>query len=146
MAVQPLTGNLSFGMQGENVRDAQALLAQRGYSPGPVDGIFGEMTKTAVQRFQSDRGFTIDGVVGPITWAALHGTIAQQPTPAPALLPTIKVSPVPTQIVVQPGTMAQIIPGLSPVTLIIGGLGLLTLVTMSLARPKTRSTHRRTNR
>lgn len=143
MAVASLSTNLSFGSRGENVRDVQDLLTRRGYSPGPVDGIFGQMTKTAVQRFQSDRGFTIDGIVGPMTWAALHGTISQSPTPAPAPLPTIKVSPLPTELVLQPGTMAQIVSGLSPVTLVIGGLGLLTLVTMSLARPKTKSTRTR---
>ncbi len=116
------------GSRGANVSEIQDLLTRRGYSPGPIDGIFGAQTKTAVMRFQSDRGFTIDGIVGPITWAALHGTIPQTPTPAP--MPTITVSKPPTSITIPAGATAQLFAGTSPMTLVIGGLGLLTLVTM----------------
>lgn len=128
------------GSQGEAVKELQSLLTQRGYAPGPIDGIFGAQTKTAVMRFQSDRGFSIDGIVGPTTWAALHGTLPAQP--APTKLPAVTVSTPPTTITLAPGSSAQLFAGASPVTLIIGGIGLLTLVTMSLARPKQRSTRR----
>jgi peptidoglycan hydrolase-like protein with peptidoglycan-binding domain len=142
MAVEYLGAtDYQTGSRGDDVREIQDLLTRRGYSPGPVDGIFGIQTKTAVSRFQSDRGVTIDGIVGPVTWAALHGNLLNVPTPAPT--PKINVSPLPTQLVLQPGTMAQIVSGTSPVTLVIAGLGLLTLVTMSLARPKKKSTRKR---
>lgn len=35
------------------------------------DGIFGPLTKQAVQEFQKSKGLKPDGVVGPITWAEL---------------------------------------------------------------------------
>jgi peptidoglycan hydrolase-like protein with peptidoglycan-binding domain len=51
----------------------QQLLIDAGYDPGPVDGIFGPRTDAAVREFQRDRGLEADGVVGPLTWAALTG-------------------------------------------------------------------------
>ena len=37
----------------------------------PVDGEFGAETEDAVKRLQARHGLTLDGVVGPATWAAL---------------------------------------------------------------------------
>ena len=37
-----------------------------------VDGIFGSGTQTAVKKFQKTNGIEADGIVGPITWAALE--------------------------------------------------------------------------
>ncbi len=36
-----------------------------------VDGIFGPVLKSAIEQFQGSSGLTADGVVGPLTWAAL---------------------------------------------------------------------------
>lgn len=71
---------LSEGATGPNVRWAQYLLVRRTLSDNQIDGIFGPVTKAAVQQFQGDRGLTPDGIVGPLTWAALDGDGPQPPT------------------------------------------------------------------
>lgn len=40
--------------------------------PVYIDGIYGRETEAAVKRYQSDRGLDADGIVGPLTWAALR--------------------------------------------------------------------------
>ena len=55
------------------VRSLQAKLTTRGFSPGPVDGRFGPLTRAAVQRFQRADGLAVDGIVGPRT---RHGLAA----------------------------------------------------------------------
>ncbi len=59
---------LRLGSQGPSVRLVQSLLAKIGYSPGPIDGVFGQQTQQAVIAFQRDNGLTPDGIVGLATW------------------------------------------------------------------------------
>ncbi|MFE5241643.1 MULTISPECIES: peptidoglycan-binding protein [unclassified Streptomyces] len=59
------------GSTGSQVKAVQTLLNQQGYEAGTADGIFGATTKSAVQAFQTARGLTADGTVGPRTWTAL---------------------------------------------------------------------------
>jgi peptidoglycan hydrolase-like protein with peptidoglycan-binding domain len=56
--------------QGDLVVWAQEHLITAGYSI-PVDGGFGAQTLAAVQAFQTAKGLTVDGIIGPATWAAL---------------------------------------------------------------------------
>jgi peptidoglycan hydrolase-like protein with peptidoglycan-binding domain len=56
---------------GDAVRLAQQILTDYGYDPGPVDGAFGTKTEQAVKQFQTDFLLTVDGIVGPKTWAML---------------------------------------------------------------------------
>lgn len=62
---------LERGDRGPAVQDLQLLLATAGFNPGPVDGIFGPMTQTAVSGFQSAHSLTSTGVVDQPTWDAL---------------------------------------------------------------------------
>ena len=55
------------------VHALQARLAASGFSPGPVDGRFGALTRAAVVRFQHADGLAVDGIVGPRT---RHGLAA----------------------------------------------------------------------
>jgi len=59
------------GNQNACVTLIQQRLKDLGYDPGPVDGIYGSKTASAVKLFQSRSGLTQDGVVGPQTWNAL---------------------------------------------------------------------------
>ena len=61
-----------LGYKGNDVMEIQALLKKIGYSPGPIDGIFGIQTKKAVKEFQQDNGLTADGIIGPKTYALLE--------------------------------------------------------------------------
>ncbi|TCR60927.1 peptidoglycan-binding protein [Bosea sp. BK604] len=49
----------------------QRALLSLGYDPGPVDGLPGRKTTAAVVAFQRAAGLKPDGVVGPLTTAAL---------------------------------------------------------------------------
>ena len=71
----PTLGKNDFG---EAVRAAQLLLIGRGFSCGRcgADGDFGPDTRRAALRCQRRNGLEPDGVVGPLTWAALLGVSA----------------------------------------------------------------------
>jgi peptidoglycan hydrolase-like protein with peptidoglycan-binding domain len=65
---------------GPAVRWAQYLLVRLTLSYPDIDGNFGPKTKAAVEEFQSSHGLTVDGIVGPNTWAALGGNRSEPPT------------------------------------------------------------------
>jgi uncharacterized protein (TIGR02594 family) len=68
------------------IRDIQTQLAARGYTPGPLDGIWGRQTVAAVRAFQARNGLEPDGIVGPLTMAALFQTAPAAAGPAPVSL------------------------------------------------------------
>ena len=66
-----VSATLSIGSTGSLTRYLQKMLATLGYTTVPVDGVFNSSTKTVVQAFQTSKGLSADGVVGPATWNAL---------------------------------------------------------------------------
>lgn len=66
---------LKTGSKGDIVNYLQYKLLSRLYNPGTIDGIFGNNTTTAVKQFQKDNGLSVDGIVGPKTWAKLKPII-----------------------------------------------------------------------
>ena len=62
---------LKLGSVGSEVKVLQSDLLKLGFNPGPIDGIFGSKTKSAVQAFQSRVNLTSDGIVGPLTTQAI---------------------------------------------------------------------------
>jgi peptidoglycan hydrolase-like protein with peptidoglycan-binding domain len=53
------------------VRALQARLGSLGFYSGPVDGVWGSGTESAVESFQRSRGLQADGQLGPATVTAL---------------------------------------------------------------------------
>lgn len=64
-------GALYWGSSGEEVKILQQTLKRWGYYDGPIDGIYGGGTFTAVKEFQRKNGLAVDGVVGPQTAKAM---------------------------------------------------------------------------
>ena len=57
------------------VRYLQRRLELAGYFPGVIDGLYGPRTQQAVVAFQASHGLSVDGIVGPHTWAVLSSQI-----------------------------------------------------------------------
>lgn len=62
---------LKNGSRGPGVELLQLALNRAGFGPLNTDGIFGDLTKNAVIRFQTSVGLTPDGIVGAQTHQAL---------------------------------------------------------------------------
>lgn len=67
---------LSLGSRGGPkgaVSYVQAALAYLRFNPeSNFDGVYGPVTKNAVEKFQKHMHITVDGIVGPQTYSALH--------------------------------------------------------------------------
>jgi subtilisin family serine protease len=59
-------------MPGADVFAWQQRMSDRGFVIG-VDGLYGPQSKGVCTSFQQQQGLQVDGVVGPITWAATFG-------------------------------------------------------------------------
>jgi hypothetical protein len=75
------TGSARRGSAGETVKLLQERLKAAGFDPGPIDGEFGPKTDAAVRAYQTAKGLTVDGVVGPQTWGALGVTYKPEAAP-----------------------------------------------------------------
>lgn len=73
----PALPTIRIGSRGVTVGRLQSALGLR------VDEDFGSVTEGAVMTFQAAQGLTVDGIVGPRTWARLLAPVAWPPT-APA--------------------------------------------------------------
>ena len=62
---------LYLGSVGPQVQLLQLALERAGYAPGPLDGVFGASTQTALRSFQRSAGLLPDGIAGAATHRAL---------------------------------------------------------------------------
>lgn len=87
----PTTTLLKHGSRGDAVKTLQENLIKLGYDCGPdgADGQFGYNTLKAVTKFQKEHNLEVDGVVGPLTQAAIQKALgSDSTTPAPTPSPS----------------------------------------------------------
>jgi peptidoglycan hydrolase-like protein with peptidoglycan-binding domain len=70
------------GSVGDDVKRVQRVLARHlEWNPfGPITGSYDASLEAAVKIFQASNGLTADGIVGPLTWAALPAYREASPT------------------------------------------------------------------
>ncbi|MCP3711418.1 peptidoglycan-binding protein [Paraburkholderia sp. CNPSo 3274] len=83
-----IAGPLKQGDNNDDVKTLQQALATRGFSPGAIDGMFGQGTVAAVMAFQKSEGLLPDGIAGPRTLSAL--SLADSTT-LPSAIPAVSV-------------------------------------------------------
>lgn len=66
-----MPSTISLGSTGDDVKRLQRVFARHLlWNPfGPITGTFDAGLETAVKSFQQSEGLTVDGIVGPATWA-----------------------------------------------------------------------------
>lgn len=64
--------SLAIGSSGDCVRRVQERLQVYGCGPGPIDGIYGNMTASAVMRFQAANGLNQTGSISSSTLSKLN--------------------------------------------------------------------------
>lgn len=69
------------GDSGPEVQKLQQRLANLGFNPGPINGLFGDETLAAVIAFQKSVGLKPDGCVGPRTELELYSGGPLEPPP-----------------------------------------------------------------
>lgn len=70
IVVPAYPGLVKRGSKGKAVTAVQKRLKERGWKIS-VDGVFGARTEAIVRQFQTEKGLTADGIVGPLTWRKL---------------------------------------------------------------------------
>ncbi|CAO1666888.1 hypothetical protein NYA30BAC_03177 [Halomonas sp. NYA30] len=64
-AAPPVSLVQSTSIGREEIAEAQQILSELGYEPGPVDGLMGPNAKRAIQQFQRDQRLAVDGAASP---------------------------------------------------------------------------------
>ena len=77
-------GKPTSGVMKGKVRDVQAALKKEGFDPGPVDGIMGHRTMTALRDFQSHNGLEVTGTINTETEKALMASAGTTSRSKPA--------------------------------------------------------------
>jgi N-acetylmuramoyl-L-alanine amidase len=71
---------LKYGSRGTSVVTLQKALIAQGYLKGSADGIYGNMTRSAVIKFQTAKKIKIDGIAGNQTQTLLYTQTASRGT------------------------------------------------------------------
>ena len=52
----------AHSLNNDQIRRIQNALKRRGFNPGPIDGIYGPLTKAAIESYQASAGFVANGI------------------------------------------------------------------------------------
>lgn len=72
-----LSTTLVLAQSSDSIREAQQSLKDKGFDPGPIDGIYGPNTRHALREYQRKENLTADGRLNDKTMDSLgvnHGT------------------------------------------------------------------------
>lgn len=69
-----------YGSSGKEVTAIQKALKDRGLFKVGVTGYYGQVTQTAVRKFQKQKGLSVDGIAGPATLRALGISVGTIPS------------------------------------------------------------------
>jgi peptidoglycan hydrolase-like protein with peptidoglycan-binding domain len=84
-----LQTSVSTSFADSMTRMVQEALTEKGFDPGPVDGVWGSKTKAAVMQFQESAGLTANGQVdGPTKSGLLSGASVSQSSAVAVSMPT----------------------------------------------------------
>lgn len=64
-------GSSAMNMNQDTVRQVQQELSEAGHNPGPIDGVMGEQTKSALKQYQQAQGMEATGTLDERTMDAL---------------------------------------------------------------------------
>ncbi len=78
-------------MSREEVRKAQQALKAEGFDPGPLDGIIGPSTRSAVRKFQESNKMRVTGRLDRLTRDRLAEKLAKRAPSAPENLRVIEI-------------------------------------------------------
>ncbi len=60
-----------FAQDSATIKSVQQALKDKGFDPGPVDGVKGPETRSALKKYQAQQNITADGRIGPKTLDSL---------------------------------------------------------------------------
>ena len=75
------------------IKTLEVLAADRGFTPGAIDGIYNVQTRNAIRSFEDALGVAVDGVMDLAGWQALWDDLC---APDPVFVPTQPVYTPPT--------------------------------------------------
>lgn len=73
-----VTEPLQLDTNGEQVKNAQQMLAGLGFDPGRTDGYFDEQTKAAVLAYQNENGLEATGIIEEATASSLESKVIEK--------------------------------------------------------------------
>lgn len=79
---KPLRILITWRKGGQSIRETQRLLEKIGYDPGPIDGLMGRETSSAIQAFQKAKGLEETGAFSKELLDALYAAAGEEKPPA----------------------------------------------------------------